>query len=92
MIMIKIKSSEKLFSDWMAMSCHLGVLGNIVQNDVELDEYGLSDWKIQIERFQSEFNGLYEKTIEHIISCKMNETVMDDDEGEPLGQGYVNQD
>lgn len=74
MIRVRILGSEELYKEWQKIGCVPDVLGNIFQNEgVELDENQLVEWKLAVEQFQHDFNELYERSLEHIVSCKLNE-------------------
>jgi len=65
--MIKIKSNEKLFNEFISLSIRVRNLSSIVQNDMEIENSELSLWKKEeVDETVKQLEELVRKVINYI--------------------------
>lgn len=66
MIIYKIKANEALFHKWRSLGAKFHLLGDIVQNDVELEHHDVAEWLEYCRRLIEEAEILSTETSRYI--------------------------
>lgn len=69
----KVKSNEKLFDKFRDLGLRLQNLGCIVQNDMTLEHYEVSDFISDMNNLKLDIEALKQSVINHIAKCNSKE-------------------
>jgi hypothetical protein len=63
---MKIKASEELFNHWKELGNKISMLGNVVQNDMDVSSLQMIEWATLVMKLEFEYNKLRNDTINYI--------------------------